>query len=412
VLFNFSGADYMSDFLKAVKVTENVYWVGAIDWNVRNFHGYSTTFGTTYNAFLVIDEKITLIDTVKAPFFDEMMARISSVIEPEKIDYIVSNHAEMDHSGALISTLKVAKNAQLFASNLGEKALKAQLGADLPVTVVANGSKLNLGKGNLHFVETKMLHWPDSMFSYLDSEKVLFSQDAFGMHMAGSKRWHDEYSGYMLKTEATKYFANILLLQAPKIIDLLNTLPGLNLDIKVLAPDHGPMWRNDGIAYVLNLYRELAEQKPTRKAVVVYDTMWHATETMAKSVADGLMAGGLDVTVINMQVSDRSWVMTQLLTAVVIAVGSPTLNNNLFPSIADLLTYMRGLKPQNLIGGAFGAFGWSGEAVKQIGEYLTAMNIPQPVAPVRVKYVPAAADLTACFEFGKSLAANLNSAAC
>lgn len=398
----------MSDVLKAVKISANVYWVGAIDWDVRNFHGYATDFGSTYNAFLVIDEKITLIDAVKKPFFGEMMARISSVIDPTKIDYIVSNHAEMDHSGSLVDTLKAVGEAELFSSSMGEKALKAHFGNDLPVTIVPNGGSLNIGKGTLHFVETKMLHWPDSMVTYLDSDKLLFAQDAFGMHLAGSKRWCDEYEETTLRVEAKKYFANILLLQAPKVLDLLNNLPSLNLDIEIVAPDHGPLWRNEGIGYILDLYREMAEQKPKKNAVVVYDTMWHSTEKMARSVADGMMAAGLDdVTVVNLTVSDRSNVMTKLLDAGVIAVGSPTLNNNIYPSVADFLTYMRGLKPRNLIGGAFGSFGWSGESTKQIEEYLSGAGVELPYPAIKVKYVPTNDDLAKCFELGTNLATTL-----
>lgn len=398
----------MSDFLKAVKVTEKVYWVGAIDWNIRNFHGYATNFGSTYNAFLVLDKKITLIDTVKAPFFSEMMERISSVIDPEKIDYIVSNHAEMDHSGALTKTLEAIKPEKLFASPMGEKALKLHFGDDLPITVVNTGEKISLGENNLIFAETKMLHWPDSMVSFLDGEKILFSQDAFGMHLAGSRRFHNDYDVNTLTVEAKKYFANILMLQAPKVLSLLDTLPSFNFDIKMIAPDHGPIWRNaEGIDFILKLYRKMAEQKPAKRAVVIYDTMWGSTAAMAKSVADGIAASGVDCDLICLGTSDRSNAMTKVLDAGIVAVGSPTLNNNLFPTVADFLCYFKGLRPQNLIGGAFGSFGWSGEAAKQIAETLTACKVQQPCEPLNIKYVPDREELAACFQFGERLAATL-----
>ena len=392
--------------MQAFKVTDKVYWVGAIDWDLRSFHGYATDLGTTYNAFLILDEKVTLIDTVKAPFFDEMVARISSVISPEKIDYIVSNHSEMDHSGSLPKAYNLMKPEKIFASPMGEKNLKAHF-HDLKVDVVKTGDSLSLGESTLHFIETKMLHWPDSMVSYLDTEKLLFSQDAFGMHLAGSGRWHTDYDEYTLRTEAQKYFANILLLYSSKIIDLLKSLPGLNLDIKIVAPDHGPMWRGDGIGYILDLYRQFAEQKPGRKGVVIYDTMWHSTELMAKSILDGMTAEGLECERINLSASDRSMAVTKLMDAGIVVVGSPTLNNNMYPTVADFLVYMRGLRPQNKIGGVFGSFGWSGEAPKQITEILKECNFDLPFPELKVKYIPTAADLEKCFNFGRELAVKL-----
>ena len=394
----------MSHF-QAIKVTGNVWWVGAIDWHLREFHGYRTSRGTTYNAFLVIDEKVTLIDTVKAPFFEEMRERIASVIDPEKIDYIISNHAEMDHSGAIAKAFSEFKAEKLFCSMQGEKALRAHFHDALPaLEVVKTGDSISLGKNNLTFVETKMLHWPDSMVSYLDGEKILFSQDAFGMHLAGSQRFADEYSDSLLYEEARKYFANILLLQSAKIIDLLNTLPSLNLDIAMVAPDHGPIWRNGDHAKIIALYREFAEQKPEKRAVVLFDTMWHSTEAMASAVAEGLIEAGLPTEVISLHSCDRSEAITRIMASGVLAIGTPTINNNMYPSLGDILVYMRGLKPKIAIGGAFGSFGWSGEGSKQIAEALTQMNIEQPLPPMAVKYVPDNAALEECRKWGKSLA--------
>lgn len=398
----------MANF-QAVKVTEKVWWVGAVDWHLREFHGYRTSRGTTYNAFLVLDEKITLIDTVKAPFFEEMRERIASVIDPEKIDYIVSNHAEMDHSGSLPRAMKEFKAEKLFCSMQGEKALKAHFHDALPaLEIVKTGDAVNLGKNSLAFVETKMLHWPDSMVSYLTGEKVLFSQDAFGMHLAGSERFADEYADSLLYEEAKKYFANILLLQANKIIDLLNNLPGLNLDIDFVAPDHGPIWRNGDHAKILQLYREFAEQKPEKRAVVLFDTMWHSTEAMANAIAEGLIRSGIPTDIISLHSCERSEAITRIMGAGALAVGTPTINNNMYPSLGDMLTYMRGLKPKIAVGGAFGSFGWSGEGAKQVAEALSQMNIEQPAAPLAVKYVPDAEALAQCVEFGKTLAEALN----
>lgn len=392
----------MKEVFKAEQIAENVYWVGAVDWNVRNFHGYQTGRGSTYNAFLVIDEKVTLIDTVKAPFFNEMLARIRSVIDPEKIDYIISNHAEPDHSGAIVSAIEAIHPEKVFASPLGEKALRAYYGADLDLTVVKTGESVKLGKGTFSFIETKMLHWPDSMVTYLDTAKMLFSQDAFGMHLAGSKLWADEYPEFVLDYEGRKYFANILNVQSAKVLDLLNALPGLNLDIAVIAPDHGPLWRKN-LGWILDLYRDCAEQKPAPRALVVYSTMWHSTEKLANAIADGIRSTGVTVEVADLAVNDRSAIMTEVARSGALAFGAPTMNNQMFPAMADVLTYIKGLRPKNKLGLAFGSFGWSGEGAKQIAAELEAMNIPQPVPMFQVKYMPTEADLEKAFESGAAL---------
>ena len=381
----------MKEVFKAEQIAENVYWVGAVDWNVRNFHGYQTGRGSTYNAFLVIDEKVTLIDTVKAPFFNEMLARIRSVIDPEKIDYIISNHAEPDHSGAIVSAIEAIHPEKVFASPLGEKALRAYYGADLDLTVVKTGESVKLGKGTFSFIETKMLHWPDSMVTYLDTAKILFSQDAFGMHLAGSKLWADEYPEFVLDYEGRKYFANIL-----------NVQSGLNLDIAVIAPDHGPLWRKN-LGWILDLYRDCAEQKPAPRALVAYSTMWHSTEKLANAIADGIRSTGVTVEVADLAVNDRSAIMTEVARSGALAFGAPTMNNQMFPAMADVLTYIKGLRPKNKLGLAFGSFGWSGEGAKQIAAELEAMNIPQPVPMFQVKYMPTEADLEKAFESGAAL---------
>lgn len=398
----------MQEYLKALKISENVYWVGVIDWNIRNFHGYSTERGTTYNAFLVIDEKITLIDTVKEPFYDQMMARISSIIDPSKIDYIVSNHAEMDHSGALPLAVRDIKPEKIFSSQMGQKNLNAQLDIGMEITVVKTGDNVSIGKNELHFIQTPMLHWPDSMVTYLKNEKILFSQDAFGMHLAGGKLFYDEYDTWLLDWEHEKYFANILMTYSGKILQLLQELPEMNLDIAMICPDHGPLIRRqDDISRVLKLHEKWSSQRPEKRVSVIYDTMWEATSRMAASIADGVRSVGVDVEEICMTSSDRSHVATMISRSGAIAVGSSTLNNNLMPSMADVLTYLRGLKPLNKIGFSFGSFGWSGEAVKQLNDYLTEMNVEMINQGLRFKYSPTVEELKQCFDAGVELAQKL-----
>ncbi len=390
----------------AIQVSEHVYWVGAIDWAIRDFHGYATERGTTYNAFLILADKVTLIDTVKAPFQDEMLARIASVIDPRRIDYLISNHAEMDHSGCLPGIITAVQPEAVYASTMGVKALHEHFRLDTTVTPVKDGERMSLGNLHLTFLETRMLHWPDSMFSYLEEEQVLFSNDAFGMHLAGPARFDDENVGSVLDYEAGKYFANILLPYAHLITKLLTRWNELQLPVQVIAPDHGPLWRS-GVETILARYGQWAAQRPTAKAVVVYDTMWQSTEMMARAVGEGLVAGGAQPVLMPLGASPRSDVVTELLGAGALLVGSPTLNNNLFPTLADLLTYIKGLKPRNRIGAAFGSYGWSGEGVAQAQEYLTAMGIEVIGEAVKARYVPDADDLARCHALGALVAESL-----
>lgn len=390
---------------KAIQVSANVWWVGARDWNVRNFHGYETGRGSSYNAFLIMDEKITVIDAVKKPFMPEMLERIASVVDPEKVDYIISNHSEPDHSGGLPELISVCRPEKVFASVTGAKTLAAYYGLQ-DINAVKTGDSLKLGRGTLSFVDTKMLHWPDSMVSYLDSDKLLFSQDAFGMHLSGSPLWADECDESIMDHEARKYFANILNLQSPRVLALLDSLPGLGLDIQIIAPDHGPLWRKN-LNWILELYRDAASQKMTKRAMIAYSTMWHATEKLAGSLAEGLRESGVEVKVMDLDANDRSAVMTEVARCGLIAFGAPTMNNQVFPKMADVLCYVKGLRPANKLGFAFGAYGWSGEGGKQIAAELEAMGAEQPEALFQVKYMPSAADLIAIRDTGKRLGETL-----
>lgn len=392
----------MKSFYNAEKISDNVWWVGAVDWSVRNFHGYLTEKGTTYNAFLIIDEKITLIDTVKQGFFAEMMERISTVIDPEKIDYIISNHAEPDHSGALPEAIAAIKPEKVFASMMGAKTLKAYYGIDVEIAK----EPISLGQGNLSFVETKMLHWPDSMISFYDRDGVLFSQDAFGQHLAGSKLWADEYDQSILEYEMIKYYANIINAQSAKVLALLDSLPSLELPVKLIAPDHGPLFRKD-FDKVFSAYRRYAEQKPQKRAAVVFCTMWHATEKLARAFADGVRYAGVEVEMIDLAASERSAVMTAVARSGLIAFGAPTMNNQVFPAMADVLTYVKGLKPVNKIGFAFGSCGWSGEGAKQITAELEAMKVELPIPFIQSKYNPTQDELNKAFAAGETLAEKL-----
>jgi flavorubredoxin len=302
--------------------------------------------------------------------------------------------------------IDAVKPEKVFASQLGVKALAEHFQLPQPVTPVKDGEVLDLGNLKLAFAETRMVHWPDSMVSWLPGDDVLFSQDGFGMHLATSERFADEIDAALLAFEGGRYFANILLPYAPLVAKVIARLPTLGIAPKIIAPDHGPIWRRD-LGTLLGWYDAWTRQQKKRKALVVYDTMWHSTAQMAHAVAEGLVAGGASVRLMSLKANDRSDVVHELLDAGALLVGSPTLNNNLFPTLADLLTYLRGLKPQHLIGAAFGSYGWSGEAVGQIREFLEAMKVELVHEGLRQRYVPDAKCLGECVALGKTTAEKL-----
>jgi len=393
------------DNFKAIKITDRVYWVGVIDWTLRDFHGYETPRGSTYNAYLVMGEKPVLIDTVKAPFKDEFIARISSVIDPGKIKYIISNHTEMDHSGLIPDMIDWIKPEKVFASIKGQEALNQHFRLKREITAVKDKETMKLGDLNFTFIEARMLHWPDSMFTYFNDEKVLFSSDGFGMHLATSQRFDDELDPSILEYEAKKYYANIIQPYAPVVLKALEKIGGMNLEFRFIAPDHGPVWRKD-IKKILALYQQWAEQKPARKALVVYDTMWQSTAKMANAIADGLIKSGISTRVMKLRESHRSDVIAEAIDAGALVFGSPTINNNLFPTLADTLIYLKGLRPQNKIGAVFGSYGWSGESTKYLKEMLEAMKIPV-LGEIQAQYVPTEEILGQCWALGVKIADKL-----
>ncbi|MFC1869608.1 FprA family A-type flavoprotein [Thermodesulfobacteriota bacterium] len=392
--------------MKPIEIAKGIFWVGCIDWNIRDFHGYSTYQGTSYNAYLIMDEKITLIDTVKKAFADDLIHNISQIIDPKKIDYVISNHTEMDHSGGLPRIMhKVGEDKPLFCSKVGHKNLSMHFPQKWNYQPVENGGELSLGRRTLAFMETRMLHWPDSMFTYDIEDKILFSSDAFGQHYAGLERFDDQV-GEAIMPHARKYFANILLLYSPLILKLVDKVTEMNLALDMVCPDHGIIWRKDP-GKIINSYVEWSRQEPKRKALVIYDTMWHSTEMMAVAIVDALGEAGVDAKPMNLRSCHRSDIITEVLDTGAIIVGSPTLNNGLFPTVSDFLTYMRGLKPKNKIGAAFGSFGWSGEAVKLINNELEGMNFKVIDPGLKIQYVPDEKGIEACYEFAGKIAQGL-----
>lgn len=388
--------------MKPVEIAKGIYDVGVIDWNIRDFHGYSTSMGTSYNAFLILDEKITLVDAVKKEFADQLINNIAEIVDPKSIDYVISNHTEMDHSGGLARVMhKIGEDKPLFCSKMGVKNLALHFPQKWNYKAVANGEELSIGSRKLKFLETRMLHWPDSMFTYLTDEKILFSSDAFGQHYAGHEKFDDKI-GDAIMPHAAKYYANILLPYSPLILKLIEQVATLGLEFDMICPDHGIIWRKDP-SKIINAYAEWSRQEPKQKAVIIYDTMWHSTEAMSDAIAAGIIAAGVAVKPMHLRKWHRSDIMTEVLDARAIIVGSPTLNNGLFPTVGDFLTYMKGLKPKNKIGTAFGSYGWSGEAAKQITRELEEMKIEIVEPELRLQYVPDKTGIETCFELGRKI---------
>jgi len=388
--------------MKPVEIAKGIYDVGVIDWNIRDFHGYSTHRGTTYNSFLILDEKITLVDTVKKEFADQLIENISAIVDPKSIDYVISNHTELDHSGGLARVMhRIGEDKPLYCSKMGAKNLALHFPQKWNFKAVGSGAELSIGQRQLTFLETRMLHWPDSMFTYLKNDKILFSSDAFGQHYAGHEKF-DDVIGDAIMPHAKKYFANILLPYSGLIQKLVEQVTTLGLEFNMICPDHGIIWRHDP-AKIIQAYVQWSRQAPEKKAVVVYDTMWHSTEKMANAIAAGLLDSGIAVKPMHLRKWDRSDIMTEVLDARAVLIGSPTLNNGLFPTVSDFMTYMKGLKPKNKIGTAFGSYGWSGEAVRLIRNELEAMQIEIVAPELKLQYRPDTAGTEACFELGAKI---------
>ena len=385
--------------MSSPEIKKGIYWVGAIDWDLKNFHGYLTQRGSTYNAYLIVDEKIVLVDTVKHYLFDEMLSRIKKIVDPSKIDYIISNHTEMDHSGCLPKMIDIAKGATLIASPNGEKGLRRHFKKDWNFKVVKTGDSINIGKRSISFVLAQMVHWPDSMVSYIPQEKLLLCNDAFGQHIASKERFVDELDEGMVMQEAAKYYANIVFPYGMQVSKLLEAASGLEIDM--IAPSHGLIWRKD-LGKIIERYKRWAENRCEEKALVVYDTMWGSTERMAHAAKEVFEKKGIPCQIMNLKKNHISDVITSLLDTKYICVGSPTLNNGIFTTVAAFLTYMKGLAPKNRVATAFGSYGWGGQAVGEIEKIFEVCKFQVPVKGSKIQYVPDEKDLT---EFKKKIEA-------
>lgn len=394
--------------MEIVELKKGIYWVGAIDWNVRDFHGYSTPTGTTYNAYLILDEKNVLVDTVKTPFYLEMLGRISEIIDPSKIDVIVSNHVEMDHSSSLPQLVERIGNPTILTSERGQKGLEKHYYKALNFKVVRTGETFSIGQRTLAFVEAPMLHWPDSMFTYIPEDRVLLPNDAFGQHIATCQRFEDEVGDEVMR-HARKYFANILWPLAPLILKKIEEVTKMGISIDMIGPSHGLIWRKNP-GRIIQAYKEWSEGKSGKKILVVYDTMWGSTEALAKAILKGLIEEGVEAKLLHLRSNHRSDIIDEMLEAKGILLGSPTLNNGMFPTMGDFLTYMKGLKPKGKIFGLFGSYGWGGGALKEIKRYLEQEKFEIWEKELTVQYVPGPEEIQKAIAFGKEFAKKVNSA--
>jgi len=389
----------------AIELADGVHWVGVVDWGIKHFHGFelSTHRGTTYNAYLILDEKVALVDTVWGPFAEEFVENVCAVVDPARIDYIVANHAEPDHSGGLPAIVRLCPDATVVVSRKGAESIPGHYHRQWNFKTVGTGDTISLGQRELAFVEAPMLHWPDSMFTYLAPDGILMPNDAFGQHYATAFRFNDQVDTGELYEEALKYYANILTPYSRQVIRKLDEVHALRLPVNMIAPSHGVIWRQDPLQ-IVHKYREWAEQRPQPRAVVLYDTMWEATRRMAEAIGDGLREEAVDFKLFHMAVTDRNDVITEIFQAQAILIGSPTLNNGLLPTITPILEDCRGLKFQNKIGAAFGSYGWSGESVKLIEDHFAECGIRLVAEGVRAKWQPAREELAECRKLGRAVA--------
>ena len=393
------------------ELTKEVFWVGIVDWGLRKFHGHelSTHRGSTYNSYLILDEKVVLVDTAWKPFQDEFLQNIREVVDPAKIDIVVTNHSEPDHSSSLPAVLRHCPNATVVVSSRGEESVEGHYHQPWNFRKVKTGDKINIGKNNLIFVEATMLHWPDSMFTYLTGKNILMPNDAFGQHYATDFRFNDQVNQEELFEEALKYYANILTPYSNLVLRKIDEVLALNLPVEMIAPSHGVIWRQDPLQ-IVKKYQEWASQRPEKTAMVLYDTMWEGTRRMAEAVGEGLAAEGVAYKLFHMAVSDRNDVITEIFKSKAIVVGSPTVNQGILPTISPILEDLRGLKFQNKIGAAFGTYGWSGESVKVIEEHLNRCKIPVVAPGVRAKWQPKEMDLVNCRKLGQAVAQEVKKA--
>ena len=393
----------------AKKINDIVTWVGKIDWELTHFHGdeLSTDKGSSYNSYLIEDEKTTLIDTVWQPYDTEFVARLQEVVDINKIDFIIMQHNEVDHSGALPELMRLIPDTPIYCTAKGEQIIRGHYHQNWNFVRVKTGDTLNLGKHTLTFVEAPMLHWPDTMFTYLDNG-ILFSNDAFGQHFASESLYNDRVNTSELYYEAEKYYCNILNPFSPLVKKKIADLVAMNLDIKMICPSHGLIWKDNPLQ-IVEQYARWADNYQENQITIVYDTMWNSTRLMAQAIAEGIERVDKDVTVkiYNLSKEDKNDVLTQIFRSKAVLVGSPTINNGISHAVAGLLEMAKGLKFKNKKAAAFGSYGWGGEGVKLLNERLAGMGLAVVNDGLRLQWVPDHEGINACRDFGAKFVSDI-----
>lgn len=392
------------------KITEKVTWVGKTDWELKYFHGkeYSTRRGSSYNSYLIRDKKIVLIDTVWQPFDKEFVTRLKDEIDLNKIDYIISNHSEIDHSGALPELMREIPETPIYCTANGAKILRGHYHTEWNFVTVKTGDTLNIGDSTLTFIEAPMLHWPDTMFTYLSGENILFSNDAFGQHYATESLYNDSSDREELFTEAIKYYANILTPFSRFVVKKIEEVLGFGLPVDYICPSHGVIWK-DNPTQIVEQYLTWAKDYQENQITIIYDTMWNATRKMAEAIACGIEQTDTSVRVklMNAAKEDKNDIITEVFKSKGILLGAPTVNNGYLYSLGGLLEMIQGLKFKNKRAAAFGSYGWSGEAVKQLGDGLRKAGFQVVNEGLSVLWVPDDNALNTCIAFGNQFATQL-----
>ena len=385
------------------QITKDVFSVGVIDWNMRNFHGntFITKNGVTYNSYLINDNEPALIDVVHKGFEDEFIKNILEIISPEKIKHVILNHLEPDHSGAIEYMAKVLKNAKFYGTAKLKEGLLKYYDLNIEINVVKTGDKINLGNNTLTFVEVPMVHWPDSMITYCPEKKILFSNDAFGQHIATNKTFTDEIKQDILWQEVAKYYANILWPLGPMIEKSVNNLLTMNLPIDFVAPSHGLVWKSN-INKVIEKYLSWTKNEVKNKVVVVYETMWGSTQIMAREIVRALTNNNIEVKMFDIAKTDFAEVAYEMLEAKAFVIGSSTHDNEMLAYIAGYMHFLKGMKPKNRIAVSFGSFGWAGGAVKEIATNLSSFGI-EVIDQISAKFKPNKEEIEKCYQAGEKL---------
>ncbi len=379
-----------------MEVGEKVYWVGILDFPERDFHNFTTHRGLTYNSYLIVDEHVTLIDGVKHKFVKDQIRKIKKYVDPKKIEYVVVNHIEPDHSSGLPDLAKIA-NPTFVCTKKAKEGLEKYYDADWNFKVVRSGEELSIGKNTLRFLETPMLHWPDSMMTYMVEQRILFSMDAFGQHIASEERFDEDLGIENAIYWAKVYYANIIapyaniVMRVPKLFEKFDIKP------KIIAPSHGVIWKNP--ERIMDAYMKWAKFEAEKKAVVIYDTMWHSTEKIAFAIADGIASTGVKTLVFNIRKDAWADIVTEILDAKAVCIGAPTMHNHVFPPMAGFLTYIKGLRFKNKIGVAFCSYGWGSGAYEEISEVMEEMGW-EVVEGLQVQSRPTEEELKKAYDLG------------